>query len=71
MAERDSRVMVKARDWYAPVLDWVLRNRPVALTFAVLAGMFLAGRMVGPIQALRAGADSIDVTGTATPLSRG
>ena len=28
-----------------------------ALTFAVLAGMFLAGRMVGPIQALRAGAE--------------
>jgi signal transduction histidine kinase/CheY-like chemotaxis protein len=27
-----------------------------ALGFAVLAGMFLAGRMVGPIQALRAGA---------------
>ena len=27
-----------------------------ALAFAVLAGMFLAGRMVGPIQALRAGA---------------
>ncbi|GGY26904.1 efflux RND transporter permease subunit [Pseudoduganella albidiflava] len=37
VAERDSRIMVKARDWYAPVLDWVLRNRPVALTFAVLA----------------------------------
>ncbi|MDO8397776.1 MAG: cache domain-containing protein [Bradyrhizobium sp.] len=28
-----------------------------ALAFAVLAGMFLAGRMVGPIQALRAGAE--------------
>jgi len=28
-----------------------------ALIFAVLAGMFLARRMVGPIQALRAGAD--------------
>ena len=27
-----------------------------ALGFAVLAGMFLAGRMVGPIQALRTGA---------------
>ena len=30
-----------------------------ALSFAVLAGMFLAGRMVGPIQALRAGAARI------------
>ena len=30
-----------------------------ALGFAVLAGMFLAGRMVGPIQALRAGAARI------------
>jgi adenylate cyclase len=30
-----------------------------ALGFAVLAGMFLAGRMVGPIQALRAGAERI------------
>jgi signal transduction histidine kinase len=28
-----------------------------ALVFAVLAGMFLAGRMVGPIRALRAGAE--------------
>ena len=28
-----------------------------ALAFAVLAGMFLAGRMVGPIKALRAGAE--------------
>ncbi len=28
-----------------------------ALVFAVLAGMFLAGRMVGPIKALRAGAE--------------
>jgi signal transduction histidine kinase len=30
-----------------------------ALVFAVLAGMFLARRMVGPIQALRAGAERI------------
>src|SRR4029077_5648679 len=30
-----------------------------SLGFAVLAGMFLAGRMVGPIQALRAGAARI------------
>ena len=30
-----------------------------ALMFAVLAGMFLARRMVGPIQALRAGAERI------------
>jgi cobalt-zinc-cadmium resistance protein CzcA len=37
VAERDSRIMRKARDLYAPALDWVLRNRPVALTFAALA----------------------------------
>src|SRR5689334_3421638 len=32
---------------------------PAASTFAVLAGIFLARRMVGPIQALRAGAERI------------
>jgi cobalt-zinc-cadmium resistance protein CzcA len=37
VAERDSRIMLKAGKLYAPALDWVLRNRPVALTFAVLA----------------------------------
>ena len=36
-----------------------LGNHVHSLGFAVLAGMFLAGRMVGPIQALRAGAERI------------
>ncbi|WP_338768817.1 CusA/CzcA family heavy metal efflux RND transporter [Massilia sp. METH4] len=42
VAERDSRVMLKARALYGPVLDWVLRNRPVALTFAALAVLLCA-----------------------------
>ncbi|KQY00013.1 cation transporter [Massilia sp. Root133] len=37
VAEHDNRLMRKARDWYRPLLDWTLRNRPVALTFAVLS----------------------------------
>ena len=37
VAEHDNRLMHKARDWYRPLLDWTLRNRPVALTFAVLS----------------------------------
>ena len=37
VAERESRLMHKARDLYRPLLDWVLRNRPVALTFALLS----------------------------------
>ncbi|MFL6635231.1 MAG: efflux RND transporter permease subunit, partial [Massilia sp.] len=37
VAERDNRLMHKARDWYRPLLDWTLRNRPVALTFAALS----------------------------------
>ncbi|HEX8601545.1 MAG TPA: CusA/CzcA family heavy metal efflux RND transporter [Pseudoduganella sp.] len=37
VAERDSRIMARASALYAPALDWVLRNRPVALTFAALA----------------------------------
>jgi len=37
VAERDNRLMRKARDWYRPLLDWTLRNRPVVLTFAVLS----------------------------------
>jgi cobalt-zinc-cadmium resistance protein CzcA len=37
VAEHDSRLMHKARDLYRPLLDRVLRNRPVALMFAVLS----------------------------------
>jgi cobalt-zinc-cadmium resistance protein CzcA len=37
VAERDNRLMHRARDWYRPLLDWTLRNRPVALTFAALS----------------------------------
>jgi len=37
VAERENRLMHKARDLYRPLLDWVLRNRPVALTFATLS----------------------------------
>src|SRR4051812_46921132 len=47
---------------YAPLYAALVRLALVllaALGFAVLAGMFLAGRMVGPIQALRAGAERI------------
>ena len=47
---------------YAPLYAALERLALVllaALGFAVLAGMFLAGRMVGPIQALRAGAERI------------
>jgi cobalt-zinc-cadmium resistance protein CzcA len=48
VAERENRLMHKARDCYRPLLDWVLANRPVALTFAaltiVLSGM-LATRL--------------------------
>jgi signal transduction histidine kinase/CheY-like chemotaxis protein len=52
-------VELPAEEAYAPLyaalqrLGFVLLG---ALGFAVLAGMFLAGRMVGPIQALRTGA---------------
>jgi signal transduction histidine kinase/DNA-binding response OmpR family regulator len=55
-------VELPAEEAYAPLyaalqrLGYVLL---VALCIAVLAGMFLAGRMVGPIQALRAGAARI------------
>jgi cobalt-zinc-cadmium resistance protein CzcA len=42
VAEHDNRLMHKARDLYRPLLDRVLRNRPVALTFAVLS-MLLTG----------------------------
>ena len=51
-----------AAEAYAPLYAALERLALVllaALGFAVLAGMFLAGRMVGPIQALRAGAERI------------
>ena len=55
-------VELPAAEAYAPLYAALERLAFVllaALGFAVLAGMFLAGRMVGPIQALRAGAERI------------
>jgi signal transduction histidine kinase/DNA-binding response OmpR family regulator/HAMP domain-containing protein len=55
-------VELPAEEAYAPLYAALQRLAYVllaALIFAVLAGMFLAGRMVGPIQALRAGAARI------------
>jgi two-component system, NtrC family, sensor kinase len=55
-------VELPAEEAYAPLYAALKRLAFVllgALGFAVLAGMFLAGRMVGPIQALRAGAARI------------
>ena len=55
-------VELPATEAYAPLYAALKRLAFVllaALGFAVLAGMFLAGRMVGPIQALRAGAERI------------
>src|SRR6267154_2547882 len=52
-------VELPAEEAYAPLYAALQRLAFVllgALGFAVLAGMFLAGRMVGPIQALRTGA---------------
>jgi signal transduction histidine kinase/CheY-like chemotaxis protein len=52
-------VELPAEEAYAPLYAALKRLAFVllgALGFAVLAGMFLAGRMVGPIQALRTGA---------------
>jgi signal transduction histidine kinase/CheY-like chemotaxis protein len=52
-------VELPAEEAYAPLYAALQRLGFVllaALLFAVLAGMFLAGRMVGPIQALRTGA---------------
>jgi cobalt-zinc-cadmium resistance protein CzcA len=37
VAEHENKLMHKARNLYLPVLDWVLRNRPVAITFAALS----------------------------------
>src|SRR6202158_871370 len=53
---------LRAEEAYAPLNAALQRLALVllaALCFAVLAGMFLARRMVGPIQALRAGAARI------------
>ena len=55
-------VELPATEAYAPLYAALQRLAFVllaALGFAGLAGMFLAGRMVGPIQALRAGAERI------------
>jgi signal transduction histidine kinase len=55
-------VELPAQEAYAPLYAALQRLGFVllaALLFAVLAGMFLAGRMVGPIWALRAGAARI------------
>ena len=55
-------VELPAGEAYAPLYAALQRLALVllaALGFAVLAGMFLAGRMVGPIQALRTGAARI------------
>ena len=55
-------VELPAGEAYAPLYAALQRLAFVllaALAFAVLAGMFLAGRMVGPIWALRAGAARI------------
>ena len=55
-------VELPAGEAYAPLYAALQRLGLIllaALGFAVFAGMFLAGRMVGPIQALRAGAARI------------
>jgi len=55
-------VELPAEEAYAPLYAALKRLAFVllgALGFAVLAGMFLAGRMVGPIQALQTGAARI------------
>jgi signal transduction histidine kinase/CheY-like chemotaxis protein len=55
-------VELPANEAYAPLYAALQRLGVVllvALAFAVLAGMLLAGRMVGPIRALRAGAARI------------
>ena len=44
VAEHENRLMHKARDWYRPMLDWVLDNRPVAFTFAALC-ILLSGML--------------------------
>lgn len=48
VGEKENRLMQKARNWYAPALERVMRNKPVVLTFVgvliVLSGL-LATRM--------------------------
>jgi cobalt-zinc-cadmium resistance protein CzcA len=48
VGRHENRLMERARTWYEPLLERVLRNRPVALSFAVLAvllGGLLATRL--------------------------
>jgi len=42
VAERENRLMDGARRRYLPLLDWTLRNRPVALAAALLAVLLAA-----------------------------
>ncbi|MDB5749557.1 MAG: CusA/CzcA family heavy metal efflux transporter [Massilia sp.] len=44
VTEHENKLMHKARDLYQPVLDWVLRNRPVALAFAAVS-VLLSGML--------------------------
>lgn len=44
VAQHENKLMHKARGVYAPMLDWVLCNRPVAITFAAL-GIILSGML--------------------------
>jgi cobalt-zinc-cadmium resistance protein CzcA len=44
VAEHENKLMHKARDLYQPLLHWVLRNRPVAFTFAALS-ILLSGML--------------------------
>jgi cobalt-zinc-cadmium resistance protein CzcA len=44
VAGHENKLMDKARDLYTPMLDWVLRNRPVAFTFAALS-ILLSGML--------------------------
>jgi cobalt-zinc-cadmium resistance protein CzcA len=37
VAGHENKLMDKAKNLYRPMLEWVLRNRPVALTFAALS----------------------------------
>lgn len=44
VAGHENKLMHRARALYLPLLDWVLRNRPVAFTFAAL-GIVLSGML--------------------------
>src|SRR5439155_14585695 len=64
-------VELPAAEAYAPLYAALKRLGFVllaALCIAVLAGMFLAGRMVGPIQALRMGAARLAAATSASAL---